>query len=261
MKTKSINGFVGMTWLGVLLVLGLLAVHAVAATGGAVPLVVRLQPNADGTTTVRFQGAAGAGYRIESSDNLDSWTSLAESVTAQGDWTEWNDTRPAALAQRFYRVTDSSGVARTAMRAVDPNADSERLLTALAAGDNVTVIGLLRANGVSESTLITISNNLSLKPARVPLAEPFFRGAISVPLVGTATEVQSRLVRRRRRVTDGSSGWARMCRQAGRRGAIRSGRCSPPHPWGFWILRWATRTSSPSSSGMTVMRRGFIRWW
>ena len=187
MKTKSINGFVGMTWLGVLLVLGLPAIHAVAATGAAVPLVVRLQPNTNGTTTVRFQGAAGASYRIESSDTLDSWTSLAGSVTAQGEWTEWNDIRPAAQAQRFYRVTSASGVAQTAMRAVDPGTDSERLLTALAGGDTATVISILRNNGVGEASLNRLAANLVQPPPRTPLAHEFYRGCLPVNLPGQRT--------------------------------------------------------------------------
>ena len=117
--------------LGLLAVGGLAGLRLNAVPGAAGALPVQLRPNSDGTITVRFQGAAGGSYRVESSDNLDAWTSLAENVTAQGDWTEWRDTRPAAQAQRFYRVTSASGVAQTAMRPVDPNSDAERLLTAL----------------------------------------------------------------------------------------------------------------------------------
>ena len=188
MKTKS------MTWLGVLLVLGLLVTDAVAATGGAVPLVVRLQPNADGSTTVRFQGTTGAGYRIESSDNLEAWTVVSVSVTAAGDWTEWRDIRPAAQAQRFYRVTGvASGAALTVMRAVDPDSASERLLTALAAGDNATVIAILRGNGVGENTLETLAKNLGQKPQRRLLDETFFRVSVSVPLTGMSNAAPARL--------------------------------------------------------------------
>ncbi len=181
MKTKS------MAWLGVLLVLGLFAAPALAATGVAVPLVVRLQPNADASTTVRFQGTPGASYRIESSDNLEAWTSLTESVTAQADWTEWNDTRPPAQAQRFYRVMDSSGVARTAMRVVNPNADSERLLTALAGGYTAMMISILRTNGVSEATLTRMAANLAKPAPHTPLAQEFYRGCLPVNLPGQRT--------------------------------------------------------------------------
>jgi hypothetical protein len=100
--------------------------------GGQAAIEIRLQPNQDATTTIRFRGSEGIAYRIESSDNLESWTALAEGITAEAEWTEWKDTRSPAMAQRFYRVTSASGATRTAMRAVDPNTDSERLLTALA---------------------------------------------------------------------------------------------------------------------------------
>lgn len=178
---------------GVLLAVGLFAVQLIAASGGAGVLQVKLRQNADGTSTVLFQGGAGGSYGIESSDNLESWTVVAESVVAQADWTEWNDTRLPAQAQRFYRVTGATGIARTVMRPVDPNTDSERLLTALAAGDTATAINLLRANGVSETALATVSKNLGKKPVRVTLAETFFRGSTSVPLTGLGDEAKARL--------------------------------------------------------------------
>jgi hypothetical protein len=154
---------------------------------------IRLHPNADGTTAVRFRGAVGGIYRIESSDNLEAWTVLAEEVTAEAEWTEWNDKRSPATAQRFYRVTSASGTMRTAMRAVDPNTDSERLLASLATKDDATVVSILRANGISDATLAVIATNLNQSPLQVALAEPFFRGAIAVPIKIPADEARAKL--------------------------------------------------------------------
>jgi hypothetical protein len=165
---------------------------AATLPAGQAAMEIRLRPNGDGTTTIRFRGAAGGTYRIESSDNLEAWTMLAEDVTAGTDWTEWNDSRSSATAQRFYRVTSASGTMRTAMRAVDPNTDSERLLAALASKDDATVISILRANGISDATLAVIATNLTQTPLRAALAEPFFHGAISVATNGSSDEVRER---------------------------------------------------------------------
>lgn len=80
----------------------------------------KLEPNADGSVTIRFKGEAGAAYQIFYADSTNAvptqlnWSLAMDSITAAEGFTEWTDqgdaTRPspAKVQQRYYRVVKKS---------------------------------------------------------------------------------------------------------------------------------------------------------
>lgn len=178
-------------WLVCLLCLGSLVTYLLAqsSTSSGSFVSTELRPNPDGSLTVRFASRPGVTYRIESSADMTRWETAASAVVATENRTDWTDARGAASGQRFYRVTE---LAQSAARA-QVVSETERLLAALEASDDSQVVAILRANGVSETALKTLSSNLARPPQAVALSEPFFRGAIAVPIKVTEAEARARL--------------------------------------------------------------------
>lgn len=169
MKTKS------MICLGVVLLAGFLATYALAQkfTVPAVPTVhCEIKQTASGNRLVQFRGQVDARYYVQSSEDLKSWHAVSDELVGGAGWTKWVDTRPAAEGQRFYRVVPAYASGLSARRALTV---TEQLLAALKTGDNATVISILRARGVSETTLAILSSNLGRPARRAALAETFLK--------------------------------------------------------------------------------------
>ena len=185
-------------------------------TGGGV--AVKVKPNADGTTTVSFPGAAGKTYRVESSDDTATWTVVSPDLASSGGAMEWRDTRPF-VESRFYRVTAVAVAARksaptasagpapvitsmqfatvdkipvTGFADAKEAGDAARLQTAVNQKDYATVAGILRQYGVSDNTVTVMSGRFGQKLAPVPLAEPFLTGVTRMSFAGTPAEVAAR---------------------------------------------------------------------
>ena len=91
--------------LGLVLTAGLICGGFLLAQTAGGGVGVKMKTNADGTKTVSFQGVAGKTYRVESSDDGNSWEVASPDLVATSAVTEWRDARGSAAKSRFYQVT------------------------------------------------------------------------------------------------------------------------------------------------------------
>ena len=89
----------------VLAAMGLLLGGYLLVAGNAVGIPTQLQPHADGTVSVLFQGTPGSAYQIQAARTIaGGWNVAASNVVARAGWTEWVETNVQASNQRFYQV-------------------------------------------------------------------------------------------------------------------------------------------------------------
>ena len=62
--------------------------------------------DADGRTTITWNSRTNRAYAVDSSDDLDIWTEITDSVESQGEATTFTDILTTGTLRRFYRIRE-----------------------------------------------------------------------------------------------------------------------------------------------------------